>query len=73
MTDLYNTRHFENTLALEFSKSIETGRSLYLAVSDIDHFKKFNDTYGHKAGGRSFEGRSPGPESLLPRKPIRQL
>ncbi len=50
MTGLYNTRHFEDTLKLQLEHVRATGEPLSLAVSDIDHFKKFNDTHGHKAG-----------------------
>ncbi len=50
MTGLYNTRHFEDTLLTMLDEANRSGRSLCLAVSDIDHFKKFNDTHGHKAG-----------------------
>lgn len=50
MTGLYNTRHFEDTLLAMLDDANRTGKSLCLAVSDIDHFKKFNDTHGHKAG-----------------------
>jgi diguanylate cyclase (GGDEF)-like protein len=50
MTGLYNTRHFEDTLKLQLENVRATGAPLSLAVSDIDHFKKFNDTHGHKAG-----------------------
>ncbi len=50
MTGLYNTRHFEDTLAAQLEHARATGEPLCLAVSDIDHFKKFNDTHGHKAG-----------------------
>jgi diguanylate cyclase (GGDEF)-like protein len=50
MTGLYNTRHFEDTLVTMLDDANRTGVSLCLAVSDIDHFKKFNDAHGHKAG-----------------------
>ena len=50
MTGLYNTRHFEDSLVNLYDHSKHTGKPLCLAVSDIDHFKKFNDTHGHKAG-----------------------
>lgn len=50
LTDLFNTRHYEESLKLRFAGSLTSGKPLCLAVSDIDHFKKFNDTHGHKAG-----------------------
>ncbi len=50
MTGLYNTRHFEMILHEELEKSLKSGKPMCLAVSDIDKFKTFNDTYGHKAG-----------------------
>jgi diguanylate cyclase (GGDEF)-like protein len=50
MTGLYNTRHFEDTLRLQLEHARASGEPLSLAVSDIDHFKKFNDKHGHKAG-----------------------
>jgi diguanylate cyclase (GGDEF)-like protein len=50
MTGLYNTRHFEDTLVTLLDEANRNDKPLCLAVSDIDHFKKFNDTHGHKAG-----------------------
>ncbi len=50
LTGLYNARHFESTLETEIDHARQSGAPLALAVIDIDHFKRFNDTYGHKAG-----------------------
>ncbi len=51
LTGLKNTRYFEEQLAhaTADAQSSEDG-VVSLAVTDLDHFKKFNDTYGHKAG-----------------------
>ncbi|NRA35049.1 MAG: diguanylate cyclase [Polyangiaceae bacterium] len=50
MTGLYNNRHFEGRLEEEVRSAIEETRVLGLALVDIDHFKKFNDTHGHRVG-----------------------
>ena len=50
MTGLYNARHFEDNLILQLDLATHSDKPLCLAVSDIDHFKNFNDTHGHKAG-----------------------
>ena len=50
LTELYNHRYFQETLKnqIEIAKRYE--QSFSLIIVDIDHFKKFNDTYGHQAG-----------------------
>lgn len=50
MTDLYNRRYFDEALNRELSRSQRTGEGLILAMLDIDHFKNFNDSFGHEAG-----------------------
>ncbi len=50
LTNLYNRRHFHSTLMDEIARCIRYGSSLSLAIFDLDHFKPFNDTYGHKEG-----------------------
>jgi diguanylate cyclase (GGDEF)-like protein len=50
LTGLYNHRYFQERLALEIEKASRTGQPLSLALTDIDHFKKFNDTFGHQEG-----------------------
>ena len=50
LTGLKNKRHFEDTLDTLVQGAEASGKPFCLAVSDIDHFKRFNDTYGHKAG-----------------------
>ncbi|BAL23258.1 diguanylate cyclase with PAS/PAC sensor [Azoarcus sp. KH32C] len=52
LTGLYNRRHLDATLATEYVRSTRTGASLAVVMFDIDHFKKFNDTYGHDQGDR---------------------
>lgn len=50
LTGLYNRRTFDETLAREWSRFRRTGEPLCLVMCDIDHFKKYNDAYGHLAG-----------------------
>lgn len=50
LTDLYNRRFLEETLERELMRSRRTGRPLSVLMIDIDHFKRFNDDFGHDAG-----------------------
>jgi len=50
LTSLFNRRYMEECLKMETSKSARSGDELGVIMSDIDHFKKFNDNYGHDAG-----------------------
>jgi diguanylate cyclase len=50
LTGLANRRCFDETLIQMTSDARENGEPLCLAICDIDHFKKFNDTHGHQVG-----------------------
>lgn len=50
LTGLYNHRYFYHILDTEMKRARRYGRALSLIMLDIDHFKEFNDQYGHLAG-----------------------
>ena len=50
LTGLANRRSFRDRLEAECSRSARVGVPLGLALVDLDHFKRVNDTYGHQAG-----------------------
>ena len=50
LTGIANRRHFDNSLQEEYSRSKETRSPLSLILIDIDHFKLYNDSYGHQPG-----------------------
>ena len=50
LTGLFNRRFFDAGLAQEMMRSRRSGDPVSLLMLDIDHFKNFNDEYGHEAG-----------------------
>jgi len=52
LTGLFNRRYLMETLPREIRRAQRTGGPLTIAMLDIDHFKHFNDLYGHDAGDR---------------------
>ncbi len=52
LTGLYNRRHFQSVLQIEWKRAVRFRRSLSLLMVDVDHFKKYNDTYGHLHGDK---------------------
>lgn len=50
LTGLYNRRAFDAAIEPERERSMRSGAPLSLMLIDIDHFKQFNDRYGHQAG-----------------------
>ena len=64
LTDIHNKRYFLDFLEREMARCLRYGGELCLALIDIDHFKRVNDTFGHPAGdfvleqvARLIEGR----------------
>jgi diguanylate cyclase (GGDEF)-like protein len=50
LTGLANRFHFDGMLAYEYARHMRSGKEMALIMLDIDHFKAFNDTYGHISG-----------------------
>lgn len=50
LTGLFNRRYMEETLDRELHRVTRLGIPLGLAMLDLDHFKRYNDTFGHHAG-----------------------
>lgn len=50
LTGLYVRRYFDLRLDEEFEQAKRYGRTFSILLFDIDHFKKFNDTFGHQTG-----------------------
>jgi diguanylate cyclase (GGDEF)-like protein len=50
LTGLFNRRHVDEALALEWERSARFGRDLAVAIADVDHFKAVNDRFSHAAG-----------------------
>jgi diguanylate cyclase (GGDEF)-like protein len=50
LTDLFNRRYLEETLEREIHRAARLQRYVAVIMMDIDHFKRFNDTFSHEAG-----------------------
>jgi diguanylate cyclase (GGDEF)-like protein len=50
LTGLFNRRYMQESLTIEIARTRRSGVPLSVVMCDIDHFKRFNDEFGHDAG-----------------------
>jgi diguanylate cyclase (GGDEF)-like protein len=56
LTGLKNRRVFDEQLSRLWQQAVEDQRSIAMLLIDVDHFKPFNDCYGHQAGDQALRG-----------------
>jgi diguanylate cyclase (GGDEF)-like protein len=66
LTGLANRRKFDIVLDESLAAARQDGSDLSLLMIDVDHFKAFNDTYGHQAGDECLQRLSLAIEHILP-------
>jgi diguanylate cyclase (GGDEF)-like protein len=67
LTGLKNRRVFDEHLSRVWQQAIDDRRSIAILLIDVDHFKAFNDSYGHQAGDRALKGIARTLRSLVSR------
>ncbi|RVT95176.1 diguanylate cyclase [Sphingomonas crocodyli] len=67
LTRIANRRMFDNHLESEFGSAAKSGQPLSMIMLDIDHFKQFNDRYGHLQGDDCLRRVAAGLKSLATR------
>ena len=74
LTGIANRRRFDDALQVEWRHGLREGGTLGLLIIDIDHFKAYNDSYGHQAGdvclrevAQALQGLATRPRDLLAR------
>jgi diguanylate cyclase (GGDEF)-like protein len=67
LTRIANRRCFDQSLELEWHRAVRTQQPLTLLLIDIDHFKTFNDRFGHRFGDRCLAEVAKALQSALPR------
>jgi diguanylate cyclase len=65
LTGAANRRAWDRTLPVEMDRARRSGTPLAVALLDLDHFKAFNDTYGHQAGDQLLRSATEVWRSLL--------
>jgi diguanylate cyclase (GGDEF)-like protein len=53
LTGLHNRRWLDQAFRRQVDRGLRDGKPLSIVMIDIDHFKRYNDTYGHLAGDRA--------------------
>ncbi len=67
LTKLFNRRHFDDLFALRLKEAERDSKNLAFVLLDIDHFKQYNDTYGHQEGDNALIGVASALRSTLKR------
>ena len=67
LTGLYNRRTFDDMLRREWRRLARTGEPLSVIMIDVDHFKLYNDTYGHGGGDTCLQRIARAAEGALQR------
>lgn len=68
LTGLVNRRGFDNAIKLEFDKAKQDKSPLTVMMIDVDHFKQYNDNYGHQAGDACLQIVAKGLQAALCRE-----